>query len=84
MRRVETSRIGGDLHAQVHQNRIRFMSDPAASAPWRRIACIGSGVIVLLAAFIFADIYGMISSATAHDLHVRLHYPTHTAQGSVF
>ncbi len=85
---MESSRIGGDPHAQVHQDHILFMPDQipaqAASAPWRRIACICSGVVVLLAAFIFADIYSMISSATTHDLHVRLHCPTHTAQGSVF
>ena len=84
---MESSRIGGDPHARVHQDHILFLSDQiprATSAPWRRIACICSGVIVLLAAFVFADIYSMISSATAHDLHVRLHYPAHTALGSVF
>ena len=83
---METSRIG-DPHAQAHQDYTLFMSDQipkrAASAPWRRIACICSGVVVLLAAFVLADIYSMISSASAHDLHVRLHYLTPNAQGSV-
>ena len=84
---VKETSVGGDARAQLHQDHILFMSDQAparaASAPWRRIACICSGVVVLLAAFVFADIYSMISSATAHDLHVRLHYPTSNAQGSV-
>ena len=47
---METS-VGGDPHAQLHQDHILFMSDQAparaASAPWRRISEMGEEVCVM-------------------------------------
>jgi hypothetical protein len=79
---VAESRVRLDSFGHLHQDHILLLPEPErprSRKPWQRIACVCAGAILIAAAFVFADIYRMISSANAKDLHVRPTIPANVA-----